>query len=390
MSGIYLHIPYCRQKCHYCNFYSLASVKYRADLLPAMLHELEIQKDFLQGEPVNTVYFGGGTPSLLSASEIANLLSVIHRLFSVDPGAEITLEANPDELTKKKLSELIACGVNRLSIGIQSFEDRDLKFLNRTHSARQAYNSVKHSQDAGFSNLSIDLIYGIPTLDSTCWESNLMTALELDVPHISAYALTVEEMTPLAVLIKKGKLPGVEDAQQAQHFDILTSLLEASGFLHYEVSNFCKPGMYARHNTAYWQGISYLGIGPSAHSFNRVSRQWNVSNLGLYIQSLQQSEIPFEKEFLTPAQLFNEYVMTSLRTMWGCNLSYICENFGPEWLEQALRDAQPAIDQGFLILKNSIRTKELSPQPEFQDATLFLTNEGKFRADGIAADFFRE
>jgi oxygen-independent coproporphyrinogen-3 oxidase len=374
MSGIYLHIPYCKQKCHYCNFYSLASVKYRDELVPAMIRELKLQKGYLDGEPVSTIYLGGGTPSLLTAEEVAKFHSVIHELFEVTPDAEITLEANPDDLTSAKLKCLKHAGVNRLSLGVQSFEDADLKYLNRIHTGKQAYNCVKRSQDAGFSNLSIDLIYGIPTLDSTQWESNLMTALSLGIPHISAYALTVEEKTPLAVMIRKGELPDVNDAVQAQHFNLLIELLEAHGYLHYEISNFCEPGMYARHNTSYWKGISYLGIGPSAHSFNGSSRQWNVANLGQYIQALQKGEVPFEKEILSSAQRFNEYVMTSLRTLWGCDLSIIEKQFGREWMEQALLDAEKYISNGLLKTANNI---------------LYLTREGKFRADGIAAQLFR-
>ena len=374
MAGIYIHIPFCRQKCHYCNFYSLASSKYRGELVPSLVKELELQREYLEGSSVQTIYFGGGTPSMLKAGEISQLLSVIHQFYPIDPDAEITLEATPDDLSLTNLKGFKKAGVNRLSIGIQSFEDEDLQFLNRTHSARQAYNCVKRSQDAGFHNLSIDLIYGIPILDSTSWEFNLLKAIELDVPHISAYALTVEEKTPLAVLIKKGKLADVEDAQQAEHFDILTSLLKISGYLHYEISNFCKPGMFSRHNTAYWKGTAYLGIGPSAHSFNGVSRQWNVSDTGKYIQSLQQSKVPFEQEVLSPAQRFNEYVMTSLRTMWGCDLGHIRETFGPRWADQVADEAKLFISKG--LLKNT-------------GEVLFLTPDGKFRADGIAAEFFR-
>jgi oxygen-independent coproporphyrinogen III oxidase len=339
-----------------------------------MVREMELQKEYLKGEAINTIYFGGGTPSLLSGGEIARLIDRIHDLFSVNADAEITLEANPDDLGSVKLRQLRAAGINRLSIGIQSFEDTDLQFLNRTHTAKQAYNSVLRSQDAGFSNLSIDLIYGIPTLDSTGWESNLMTALELEIPHISAYALTVEEKTPLAVMIRKGKLPNVDDARQAQHFEMLTELLTAHGFLHYEISNFCQPGMFARHNTSYWKGTPYLGIGPSAHSFDGNSRQWNVSNLGQYIQSIQKEELLFEKEILSPAQRFNEYVMTSLRTQWGCNLDYIENQFGSDWVEQARKDVEKYIRSGRVKTEGN---------------HLFLTHEGKFMADGIAAELFR-
>jgi len=349
-------------------------VIHREKLIPALIRELELQKEYLEEEIVHTVYFGGGTPSMLTGTELSGIISTIQSLFRLDPNAEITLEANPDDLTADNLREFKHSGINRLSIGIQSFEDNDLRFLNRTHSARQAYGSVKRSQDAGFSNLSIDLIYGIPTLDSTSWELNLLKAVELEVPHISAYALTVEEKTPLAAFIKSGKMPDVDDALQAQHFDILTSFLEACGYLQYEISNFCKPGMFSRHNTAYWKSTPYLGIGPSAHSFNRISRQWNVSNIGKYIQSIQENKVPFEKEILTTAQRFNEYLMTSLRTMWGCDLGHIRKNFSPQWADQVAEEAGPFISRGFAEIKGDL---------------LVLTAPGKFHADGIAAEFFR-
>jgi oxygen-independent coproporphyrinogen III oxidase len=374
LSGIYLHIPYCKQKCHYCNFYSLASVKHRNELVPAMLNEIELQNNYLEGEPVSTIYLGGGTPSLLSGNEITRFLAEIKNCFNVDPDAEITLEANPDDLSKEKLIELKQSGINRLSIGIQSFNDSDLKFLNRIHTSAQGYDCILNARDAGFSNISIDLIYGIPTLDSVSWNNNLNKAIDLDIPHISAYALTVEEKTPLAVMISKGKMPNVDDAVQVEHFNMLVGQLQNAGYLHYEISNFCKPGWFARHNTSYWKGISYLGIGPSAHSFNRISRQWNVANLGQYIQSLGKNEVPYEREILSPTQRFNEYIMTSLRTQWGCELSFIQQQFGREWAEQVIQDAEKHLGNGLLKL---------------DDGILYLTREGKFRADGIAADLFR-
>ncbi|NVO19801.1 MAG: radical SAM family heme chaperone HemW [Bacteroidetes bacterium] len=374
MSGIYLHIPYCKQKCHYCNFYSLASEKHREDIVPSIVREMELQKEYLQGEVVNTVYFGGGTPALLTASEISILLDSIYKHFMVANDAEITLEANPDDLSLVKLKAFRSAGINRLSIGVQSFEEEDLEFLNRTHSARQAISAIKQSKTAGFVNLSIDLIYGIPNQDIESWESNLMTAIELGVPHLSAYALTVEEKTPMAVMIRKGNMPNVDDALQAQHFRILTDLLEAHGYLHYEISNFCKPGKFSKHNTSYWKGVSYLGLGPSAHSYNGNSRQWNVSNLGQYVQSIRKDIIPFEKEILSQSQQFNEYVMTSLRTQWGCDLQYIEKHFGKSWAEQAKKDIEKYIKENLLILSEDV---------------LYLSKSGKFRADGIAAEMFR-
>lgn len=374
MAGIYLHIPYCKQKCHYCNFFSVAHTSHREEMVPAMMRELLLQKNYLRGEVVSTIYFGGGTPSLLSSDEIRQLLSGIYELFTVETEAEITLEANPDDLSPEKIRQLASTGINRLSIGIQSFSDKDLKFLNRVHSAEQAIQCIKRSQDAGFSELSIDLIYGIPTLTAEQWNTNLMTALDLQIPHLSSYALTVEDKTPLSVMIRKGKMPDVDDTVQLQHFGMLVDLLEASGYQHYEISNFCVPGKYARHNTAYWKGIPYLGLGPSAHSFNGSSRQWNVSGITPYIQSINEGKVPFETELLSPSQRFNEYVMTSLRTVWGCDTLKIQEDFGSAWREQLMKDAKPYLDKGLL---------------SFTEHKLQLTREGKFRADGIAADFFR-
>jgi oxygen-independent coproporphyrinogen-3 oxidase len=374
MPGIYIHIPLCTQKCHYCNFFSLASEKSRDAIADALCKELELQQNYPGSDKIRTIYFGGGTPSLLKTRDIEKILTTIYHLFSVEDNPEITLEANPEDLNARKLAELRKSGINRLSIGIQSFEDEDLRFLNRTHTGRQAKSSIKRSQEAGFTNLSIDLIYGIPTMDSFDWESNLMTALDLRIPHISAYALTVEERTPLAVMIRKGKMPGVNEDEQAQHFFLLMSLLRAHGYEHYEISNFCKPGMYSRHNSAYWTGEKYLGIGPSAHSYDGNTRQWNISNLSAYLQQISSGVLSPEKESLTKAQKFNEFMMTSLRTMWGCDLSKLEEQFGKEFREQTLEDARPFIEQKLISLK---------------DKTLYLTHAGKFRADGIIADFFR-
>lgn len=374
MAGIYIHIPYCRQKCSYCNFYSLATTKYRERLIPALVNEMQLQRDYLEGEIVQTIYFGGGTPSLMRAGEINRALSAVYNIFGVDSQAEITLEANPDDLRAPKLHALKQAGINRLSIGIQSFEDADLRFLGRSHSAAQARNCIDRAQNAGFSNLSIDLIYGIPTLDSESWESNLLTALSCGIPHISAYALTVEEKTPMALKIKRGSIPDVDDEVQLQHFGILRSLLQAHGYQHYEISNFCVPGMFSKHNTSYWQGKKYLGIGPSAHSFNWVSRQWNIAGIGPYLESVNKGIVPFEMEMLTKAQRFNEYVMTSLRTMWGCDLKEIEKMFGESWAFQALADARQFLENKMMVRK---------------DGVLYLTNDGLFHADGIASEFFR-
>ncbi|MBK7213707.1 MAG: radical SAM family heme chaperone HemW [Bacteroidales bacterium] len=375
MSGIYIHIPYCRQKCSYCNFFSLATGKYREELVPALLKELEIQKDYLKGSGIGTIYFGGGTPSLLTGKEILSIIEQIDKLYGIESGAEITLEANPDDLTPEKLLELKITPVNRMSIGIQSFHDEDLIFLNRSHSGNDGYKCIQRVKDSGYHNLSLDLIYGIPGLTSSKWQRNLELFLELDIPHLSAYALTVEEKTPLAVQIRKGQAPKVEDTLQSEHFEILSRFMESAGYLHYEISNFSKPDCFSRHNTSYWKGVHYLGIGPSAHSYNGESRQWNVSNLGQYISGLQKGEIPFEKEILTLTQQFNEYIMTSLRTMWGCDLKTIRQSFPANWETQLISEANPFAGKGLLNIEHD---------------NLKLTQKGKFRADGIASALFRD
>lgn len=374
MAGIYLHIPFCRQKCTYCNFFSLASRRHLDAFSGTLIKELEIQQHYLGGEPVETIYFGGGTPSLLDPSSIAGILEKIRHLFIVVNDAEITLEANPDDLCKEQLNGIRDAGINRLSIGIQSFHDDDLKFLNRIHSADEAISSISLARETGFNNLSIDLIYGIPGQDSSRWEFNVKKSLELEIPHISSYALTVEERTPLERMIASGKVPPVDDFLQEEHFSILCSLMEQEGYLHYEISNFCKPGMFAKHNTSYWKGVAYLGAGPSAHSYNGNSRQWNISNLTQYMKSISDGLVPSEMEQLSEVQKFNEYIMTSLRTMWGCDLSHIEQAFGKEWKEKVIRDSLKYLQGGFLIRNGNL---------------LLLTMLGRFRADGIASDLFR-
>lgn len=374
MSGIYIHIPYCRQKCNYCNFFSLASKRYRDELVPAIGKELELRKDYLPDPTIHSVYFGGGTPSLIEPEEIAQLLETIRSNYQPIQEPEITLEANPDDLTVDRLRQYREIGINRLSIGIQSFNQRDLEFLNRVHTVAQSYDCIDFARVAGFNNISIDLIYGIPTLNHYSWESNLMTALKFKIPHISAYALTIEEKTPLSLMIRRGTAPGTDEEAQLRHFDILLDMMNSNGYFHYEISNFCRPTYYSRHNSAYWNGTPYLGAGPSAHSYNGISRQWNVSNLTWYIESIHQNTIPSEEENLTLSQQFNEYVMTSLRTMWGCDLRLIEQKFGKEWLEQIHKDIQNYLKEGLVIIS---------------DKKLYLTRKGKFQADGIAAELFR-
>jgi len=374
MAGIYIHIPFCRNKCHYCNFYSVASSRHIADFIPALLKEIELQRNYLESERIETIYFGGGTPSILEYDVLMQIFEKLQITFEISNEAEITIETNPDDLDQKKLKELNSSPINRLSIGIQSFFDDDLKYLNRKHSASLAEASVKRSQDAGFENISIDLIYGIPTLTDDKWKRNLDISFSLDVPHISAYGLTVEAKTALDTLIKKGRSKTVDEEQSVRQFKMLMQQMKAHDFLHYEISNFCKAGYLSKHNSNYWKGIKYLGLGPSAHSFNILSRQWNTPNILNYLASLEKGIVPFEKETLTDIDKFNEYVMTSLRTMWGCSLDYIEKMFGDVVLCSMKNIAEKFIEKGEMVLREDV---------------LFLTDEGKLFADGIAAEFFQ-
>jgi oxygen-independent coproporphyrinogen-3 oxidase len=373
MAGLYIHIPYCRQKCHYCNFYSLASRKYR-ELLPEVLQqELAMQKGYLAGEKLETIYIGGGTPTVFPPQVIAEIIETAREQFKIDPHAEITIEANPDDLSPEYLQQLRQTPVNRLSIGIQSFHDDDLHYLNRNHSAANAHQAIRNALAAGFDNLSIDLIYGIPGLTDEKWMDNIKTTLDYHIPHISAYALTVEPGTALDKLILKKKLPPVDEAQAADQFVMLMEIMAAAGYEHYEISNFSKPGQYARHNTSYWQKVPYLGIGPSAHSFDGRSRQWNVSNLEAWLDGIRTRVPAFEREELTPTQQLNEYVMTSLRTMWGTDLQNIENCWYAGFRQMVLQQAIPFQGKGLVSIHNDIIT---------------LTQRGKLFADGIASDLF--
>lgn len=375
MAGIYIHIPFCRRACHYCNFHFSTSLKGKNDFLEALLKEISLQKDYLQGFPVDTIYFGGGTPSLLEAGELQSIFSALHQNYNVQPGAELTLEANPDDITREKLQAWQQAGINRLSIGIQSFFEADLRWMNRAHNAEQARNSIRMSQDAGFTNLTIDLIYGTPTLTDENWDSNITEAVIAGVPHLSCYALTVEQGTALEVMIRKNKIANTDTETQARQFTHLINRMQQEGYEHYEISNFAQPGMRSRHNSSYWSGQYYLGLGPSAHSYNGVSRQWNVANNALYVQSLKRNELPFEKEELTNRQRINEYIMTSLRTMEGLDLGFVSKNFGEEIAEQLQRSGSKYMNSGKLQHRNN---------------RFLLTNEGKLFADGIAADLFMD
>jgi len=372
MAGIYLHIPFCKKACHYCDFHFTTSLKYKDELLQAMHAELQLQKGYLK-EPVETIYFGGGTPSVIGAGEIQKLLDSISSLNTVSNNAEITLEANPDDLSQENVKALKQTQINRFSIGIQSFFEEDLRWMNRAHNASEAESSVKRAQDAGFENITIDLIYGYPLLSNEKWKSNIRKAIELEVPHISAYSMTVEDKTALANAIRKGKQPKMNESQSAEQFLILMEMLEEAGFEHYEISNFAKPGCYSRHNSNYWKGIPYLGIGPSAHSFNGNTRHWDIPNNAKYIDSLLKGQIPSETEILTQENKLNEYIMTSLRTIWGMDLMKVEADFGSDYRKLVTSAMEEFLDKGWInIHENIVR----------------LTKEGKLFADNIAAELF--
>jgi len=375
MAGIYIHIPFCKYKCNYCNFYSLASTRYMDQLTDAIISELEQRKSYLENQNVETIYFGGGTPSIIEPGDIEKIINAIFKHFIVETDTEITLEANPDDLTPAKLIAFKKAGINRLSIGIQSFRQEDLDFLSRTHSSLQVTQCISDSQQSGFHNLSIDLIYGIPTLTDKGWGENLEKAFSLGIPHISAYSLTVENKTPLEFMIRKGKMKPVDENLSLSHYQILCRMMQEHGYEHYEVSNFCLPGAYSRHNTAYWHGKSYLGSGPSAHSYNGISRSWNVSNLSKYIETAASGMVEAEQELLSHITQLNEYIMTSLRTMWGCDLVEVKRKFGIERAEELLLDAFTFIEQKQMI---------------YQQGKLILTPEGLLFADGISARLFGE
>ena len=377
MSGIYLHIPFCKQACYYCDFHFSTSLKRKTEMINALTEELVLRKDENKGESIKTIYFGGGTPSLLSIEEITVLIETIANNFTVFENAEITLEANPDDLSTKKIKELASSPINRLSIGIQSFFDDDLTFMNRAHTASESKKCLTEALKY-FENITIDLIYGVPSMSREKWLANLEQAFAFGVPHISSYALTVEEKTALHSFIKQGKVPPIDEKLALEHFNVLVEQCEKQGFVHYEISNFGKPGYFSKHNKSYWLGEKYIGIGPSAHSFNGVKRSWNVSNNAKYLKEIQENKLPSQFEILTLNNRFNEYIMTGLRTVWGVSFDTIEKEFGALYLEQLKTNIQPFIDKGLLKIQHH----------SFSNNTLITTKKGKFLADGIASDLF--
>ena len=382
MSGIYIHIPFCKQACHYCDFHFSTSMKKKDEMVLALAKEVKLRKSEFQNESVATIYFGGGTPSRLSIADLRFLIATIYEQYTIVEKPEITLEANPDDLSESYLSDLKAIGVNRLSIGIQSFFEDDLKLMNRAHNSEEAKKCLEIATRY-FDNISLDLIYGIPDLSQNGeqakqmsnerWLQNIETALSFGIPHISSYALTVEPKTALNKLIASGKVASPNDEVAQEHFMILVETLEKNGFVHYELSNFGKENYFSQNNSAYWLGKKYIGIGPSAHSYDGISRSWNIANNALYLKAIQNDELPNEVEKLTLQDRYNEYIMTGLRTIWGVSLVRVEQEFGIDFLNYLKKQSQKFIDDGLLSINDDI----LKP-----------TLKGKFLTDGIASDLF--
>jgi oxygen-independent coproporphyrinogen III oxidase len=374
MAGIYLHIPFCKQACNYCDFHFSTSLKMKASFVDALLTEIELRKSVFDQQTINSIYFGGGTPSLLSEEDLTRIFETLFTSFRVSPLAEITLEANPDDLSPEKIKVLKNTPINRLSIGVQSFRDEDLRFMKRAHNAKEALSSIKSCKQAGFTNLTIDLIYGTPGMDTSAWLENLNIAFDLDIPHISSYALTVEPNTELHHQILHQKVSNVDENQSAAQFELLTSQMKRNGYEQYEISNFCKPGAYSKHNSSYWKKDMYLGLGPSAHSFYDNKRLWNVSNNTKYVKSLAQNLLPLQEEVLSLEDRYNEYVMTSLRTKWGCSIAEIETNFSSELAAYFRNEIELYVSTQNVLVKNEV---------------YYLSEKGKLLADKIASDLFK-
>lgn len=372
MAGIYIHIPFCKQKCTYCDFhFSTSYQSYYDSMISCIQNELIVRKKELQNQLIETIYFGGGTPSLLKTADIEKLLQTIHKTFHCAENLECTLEANPDDITLKKVSNWKSAGINRLSVGIQSFDAEDLLWMNRAHSAKEGLHCIRIAQQAGIKNISLDLIYGLPNMDNDRWMKQIQQAIALDVKHISAYCLTVEEKTALHQLVKKKQIHPASNEQQSEQFELLISALENAGFEQYEISNFAKPAFISKHNSNYWKGVHYLGIGPSAHSFDGNSRSWNIANNQQYMRLINAGEIAFEKEMLSPKDQFNELLLIGLRTCWGVNMNQL---------------------QQHVTLSGEFKRNLIGFQSKnwltIVDNQIILTNEGKHWADFIAQELF--
>ena len=374
MAGIYFHIPFCKQACHYCDFHFSTSLTRQDDMIAAMRDELVLRKEYLLQRPIETIYFGGGTPSILSTVHLESLFQTLNKHYPISSGAEITLEANPDDLTREKLEYWKKLGINRLSIGVQTFQDSLLMQLNRAHQAHQAIDAIGLARDSGFRNVSLDLIYALPGSTTAHLETDIQQALELAPQHISIYGLTIEEKTAFGQWFRKGKLKTVSEKEEVSQFELLMDQLPRAGYEQYEISNFAKEGFQARHNSNYWKGEWYLGIGPSAHSFQETSRQFNIPNNAQYVASLKEGKIPATVEQLSSTNQINEYLFTRLRTKWGIDLSELKSRWGYDLAFEQSESLNLYLKDGYLHQQGSIIT---------------LTRKGKLLADEIASDFFR-
>ncbi len=372
MAGIYIHIPFCRKRCHYCDFFKSTDFSFKSGILAGLRKELESRAAELASDEINTIYLGGGTPSALLLDELKDILDTIRNNYLVSPEAEITMEANPDDLNQANLTSLRQMGYNRLSMGIQSFAESDLKLMNRRHGVMQAVQSVKWAKKAGFSNLSIDLIYGLPNQTLEDWERNVRIAVELDVQHISAYNLTYHEGTVFYDQLKSGILKELPDELSVQQFELLIRILKDAGFEHYEISNFCKPGFYSQHNSSYWKNKKYLGIGPSAHSFDLDSRRWNVSSIAKYLHGLENNESYSETEILTEQDRYNDYIITGLRTIWGISEDYIRREYSEKYFVHYQKIREKYLKSGHIAISSG---------------TVTINSNGLFISDKIMADF---
>jgi oxygen-independent coproporphyrinogen-3 oxidase len=372
MSGIYIHIPFCKQACHYCDFHFSTSMKKKDEMVLALAKEIELRKNESQNETIETIYFGGGTPSILTIDDIRFLIDKVYEYYKVIENPEITLEANPDDLDKETILQYANSPINRLSIGVQSFFEDDLELMNRAHNSAEAKKCLEFATQY-FDNISIDLIYGMPNMSNEKWLQNIETALSFNIPHISSYALTVEPKTALHKMIKSGSIPTLDDDLAQQHFHILIDTLQEKGFVHYELSNFGKPDYFSKNNTAYWLGKKYIGIGPSAHSYNGESRSWNIANNSLYLKAIADNNLPSDTETLSKTDQYNEYIMTGLRTIWGVSLERIETEFGTKYLDYLQKQSEKFISDNLLEIENNV---------------LKTTKKGKFLSDGIASDLF--
>ena len=374
MSGIYIHIPFCKKACFYCDFHFTVSFKIKEKIITAICQELTTRKDFFDPkETISSIYFGGGTPSVLSIKEIDEILGAVYSHYNVEKNAEITFECNPDDLTQDYLRELKFVGINRLSIGVQSFNDEHLKWMNRSHDASQSKKSIEYAAEAGFNNITLDLIYGLPQLSNKEWSANLNEALSLPINHLSAYSLTMEENTPYIKLVNQGKYKKPSDGISSNHYQILVQQTTDLGWEHYEVSSFCKPGNYSKHNSSYWSGNKYIGVGPSAHSYDGNSRHWNVSNNKSYLECISTKKRYFESEELTVSNQVNEYLLTGLRTKWGVDVELLSNKYDYNIMSLFEKEIK------YWILLNWM---------EMKDSNMKLTNKGMLFADHISSILF--